>query len=76
MLHKRVEMAVLEGCEARGVGCESGESRRDSGCELVRQRVEKVYAAMKKVYGSVWRKGVVAMVTGHGSDGDRTRQRW
>lgn len=62
MLHKRVEMALLEGCEARGVGCESGESRRDSGCELVWQHVEKVYAAMKKVYGSVCRKGAAACV--------------
>ena len=57
-----------------GWGVKVVESRRDSGCELVRQRVEKVYAAMKKVYGSVWRKGVVAMVTGHGSDGEWQRR--
>ena len=71
MLHKRVEMALLEGCEARGVGCESGERRRDSGCELVWQHVEKVYAAMKKVYGSVWRKGAAAMGKVYGSGGER-----
>ena len=43
-----------------GWGVKVVESRRDSGCELVRQHVEKVYAAMKKVYGSVWRKGAAA----------------
>lgn len=53
------------------------ESRRDSGCELVWQHVEKVYAAMKKVYGSVWKKGAAAMgygvaavEKGRGSDGE------
>lgn len=54
-----------------GWGVKVVESRRDSGCELVWQHVEKVYAAMKKVYGSVWRKGAAAMGKVYGSGGER-----
>ena len=54
-----------------GWGVKVVESSRGSGCELVRQHVEKVYAAMKKGYGSVWRKGAAAMGKVYGSGGER-----
>ena len=35
---------------------------------------ESVWQRVEKGRGSVWRKGVVAMVTGHGSDGEWQRR--